>query len=326
MVAREAGVSPSTVSRILNGTAQVSHAKTSAVEQAIARLNFQPNPVARGLARGRTHTIGVITQAIDSPFYGEGLRGIEDCLEKVGYTPLFVSGHWRQADEQACFKQLQARRVDGIIVLTGCLPDSFLTAAARHLPLVLTGRTLTGDSLYSINFDNYEGARLATRHLIDLGHDKIAFIAGPTDRADAAERLRGYRAALGEAGFTFDPELVVKGDYREIQGSMAVRQLIDLRVNFTSIFAANDQTAYGATLELHRKGLRVPDDISVVGFDDLRNSSYCIPPLTTIHHGIYEIGQAAAMAIIDLIEGRTPSQCALPPELIIRESSKRIRN
>jgi len=325
MVALEAGVSPSTVSRILNGTAKVSPEKIKAVQKAIKKFNFYPNPVAQGLARGKTRTIGVITQAIDSPFYGEGLRGIEDSLEEVGYTPFFVSGHWREADERSCFKQLLARRVDGIIVMTSSLPDSMVIEQAKRLPLVITGRNLSATSLYSITFDNFEGARLATRHLLDLGHEKIAFIAGPADHPDAVERLQGYKAALSEAGVTLLQEMIVQGDFRESQGGMAVQQLLKLRLPFTAIQAANDQSAYGAALELYRKGLRVPDDISLVGFDDLRGSSFTIPPLTTVRHGIYDIGKVAAMAMVDILEGRDPHQVAPKPELVVRESTKRYR-
>lgn len=326
MVAREAGVSPSTVSRILNGTAKVSEEKSQAVHKAIAKLNFSPNPIAQGLARGKSQTIGVITQAIDSPFFAEGLRGIEDRLEIDGYTPLFISGHWRQTDERECFKQLLARRVDGIIVLHGCLPNAFFVAQSKRLPLVVTGRTLTAKSLHSIHFDNFEGARLATQHLLELGHDQIAFITGPSDHPNAVDRLRGYRSALSEAGITIHPELTAHGDFRESQGGIAVQQLLDSRIPFTSILACNDQSAYGAALQLYRKGLRIPDDISLVGFDDLHTSSFTIPPLTTVRIGIYEIGKASAMAIVDLIEGRVPNQVAPAPELIVRESTKRIRH
>ena len=181
MVAQRAGVSPSTVSRILNGTAVVSELKKQAVDDAIAKLGFVPNPVARGLAGGRTLSVGVVTQAIDSPFYGAALRGIEDELDPAGYSPLFVSGHWNAASESRCIDVLRSRRVDGIIVLTGRLTDQALETCAKSLPVVVTGRTLAAPGLFSLNFDNFEGGRLATRHLIELGHRRIAFIAGDQD-------------------------------------------------------------------------------------------------------------------------------------------------
>ncbi len=159
MVALAAGVSPSTVSRILNGTAAVDDAKRQAVDDAIKRLGFVPNPVARGLAGGRTLSVGVVTQSIDSPFYGVALRGIEEQLDHAGYSALFVSGHWNATEEARCVDTLRSRRVDGIIVLTGRLSDAALRSVAKDLPVVVTGRSLRAPNLYSVDFDNFEGAR-----------------------------------------------------------------------------------------------------------------------------------------------------------------------
>ena len=324
MVALAAGVSPSTVSRILNGTAVVSGLKKQAVDDAIARLGFVPNPIARGLAGGRTLSIGVVTQAIDSPFYGAALRGIEDELDPAGYSPLFVSGHWNAASEDRCIDVLRSRRVDGIIVLTGRLTDEALTACARQLPVVVTGRQLKAHGLFALNFDNLEGGRLATRHLIELGHQRIAFIAGDADHPDANDRLRGYRQALEEAGINFDPALVVPGEYHEVSGLLAVDRLLETSQRFTAIFAANDQMACGAALGLHRRSLRVPEDVSLVGFDDLPTSLYAIPPMSTVHQPAYELGRLAATAMLQLLAGATPTVEVPAPRLIARESSRRL--
>ena len=324
-VAQEAGVSPSTVSRILNGTAVVSGAKKQAVDDAIAKLGFVPNPMARGLAGGRTLSVGVVTQAIDSPFYGAALRGIEDELDPAGYSPLFVSGHWNATAEARCIDVLRSRRVDGIVVLTGRLPDQALIDCAKNLPVVVTGRTLDAPGLFALNFDNFEGGRLATRHLIELGHQRIAFIAGNDDHPDANERLRGYRAALESAGIVFDPALVVPGEYHEVSGLLAVNRLLEQGQRFTAIFAANDQMAVGAALGLQRHSLRVPEDVSLVGFDDLPTSVYAIPPLSTIHQPAYELGRLAAAAMLNLLAGK-PAAVEMPaPRLITRESSRRMR-
>jgi len=325
MVAQLAGVSPSTVSRILNGTAVVSGLKKQAVDDAIARLGFVPNPMARGLAGGRTLSIGVVTQAIDSPFYGTALRGIEDELDAAGYSSLFVSGHWNAEIEARCIDVLRSRRVDGIIVLTGRLTDAALKSYAKQLPIVATGRQLTAPGLFTLNFDNFEGGRLATRHLIDLGHRRIAFIAGDADHPDANERHRGYRAALKAAGIAYDPALVVPGAYHEVSGLMAVARLLEARQQFTAIFAANDQMACGAALGLHRHSLRVPEDVSVVGFDDLPNTMYAIPPMSTVHQPAYEMGRLAANAMLQLLAGKQPEADVPAPQLIARESSRRLR-
>jgi LacI family transcriptional regulator len=326
MVARAAGVSQSTVSRILNGTAVVSEHKKQAIDDAIAALGFVPNPVARGLAGGRTFSIGVITQAIDSPFYGAALRGIEDELEPLGYSPLFVSGHWNVAVETRCLEVLRSRRVDGIIVLTGRLTDQALAACAASIPVVVTGRSLTAPGLASLNFDNFEGGRLATRHLLELGHRRIAFISGDPEHPDAIERLHGYRAALKAAGVKFERPLVVTGGFNEASGLDAVNRLVAAGTPFSAIFAANDEMAFGAALGLQRHGLRVPEDVSLVGFDDLPASLYASPPLTTIRQPAYELGRLAASAALQLLAGK-PALAAVPaPLLIVRESSGRLQD
>lgn len=322
MVAEAAGVSPSTVSRILNGTAIVADDKRQAVGEAVARLGFVPNPMARGLAGGRTFSMGVVTQSIDSPFYGAALRGIEETCNSAGYWPLFVSGHWDAAAEERCVDLLRSRRVDGIVVLTGRLSDARLKAVAKQLPVVVTGRTLKGPSLFSLNFDNAEGADQATAHLIGLGHRRIAFISGDPTFPDSNERLAGYRRALERAGLAFDAALVAQGAFHEESGVQAVERLLGAGTAFTAIFAANDQMAAGAALALHRRGLRVPDDVSLVGFDDLPSSMYATPPLSTVRQPAYELGRLAATALLQLLAGEKPSVRLPPPEFVARDSSR----
>lgn len=322
MVARAAGVSPSTVSRILNGTAVVSDDKSQAVAQAIASLGFVPNPVARGLAGGRSLSVGVVTQTIDSPFFGGALRGVEGELSAAGYSPLFVSGQWNAAHEARCIEVLRARRVDGIIVLDGRLADAALTTLAASLPVVVTGRTLNSPGVFSLCFDNFEGARLATHHLLQRGHRRIAFITGDSRHPDAKERLRGYRAAMQAAGQAPDATLVVPGQYTEDSGRLAVERLLDGRVDFSAIFAANDQMALGASLGLHRRGLQVPHDVSLVGFDDVATAMFSIPPLSTVHHPVHELGQIAARAMLQMLAGETPVLQLPAPRFIVRESAR----
>jgi len=322
MVAREAGVSPSTVSRILNGTARVRDAKVRAVEAAIAKLQFMPDPVARSLAGGKSMSVGVVTQAIDSPFYGVALASIERGLLRADYSPLFVSGHWREGDERRCVDHLLSRRVEGIILLHSRLSDEELVNLARSVPLVVTGRRVECERLYCLDFDSTTGARLATDYLVGQGHRRIAFITGPPDHPDALQRLDGYKAALAAGRIPYSSRLVAAGDYLESGGVVAIDALLDAKVEFTAVFAANDQTAYGAMLALHRRGLEVPKDVSVVGFDDLPTSAFMIPPLTSVHRFTDEIGDSAAEAMIDLIEGRTPKARTSAPMLAIRESTR----
>lgn len=321
MVAQAAGVSPSTVSRVLNGTAVVSPDKRQAIDNAIAELGFVPNPVARGLAGGRTLSVGVITQSLDSPFYGVALRGIEEELKAAGYSALFVSGHWDAKEEAHCIDILRARRVDGIIVLTGRLSDAQLKNCAKHLPVVVTGRQLKAAQLFSLNFDNLEGAKMATRHLIARGHRRIAFITGNMDQPDAVERQQGYREALHEAGISFDPRLVVPGRYDEASGVEAADRLIKSRVKFSAIFAANDQMAVGAVLSLHQHGVRIPQEVAVMGFDDLYVCSHTYPPLSSVDHPAQEMGHLAARAMLQLLAGDKPSVVMPAPTLKLRAST-----
>ncbi|MED5621101.1 LacI family DNA-binding transcriptional regulator [Ideonella sp. BN130291] len=324
MVAQQAGVSPSTVSRILNGTATVSPDKKVAVDAAIKKLGFRPNPVARGLAGGRTMSVGVLTQTISSPFYGEALLGIEDELERAGYIPLFVSGHWTEGEERNAIEALLSRRVDALIVLAGRLSNTALQAYAKRLPMVVVGREVKGPRLFSLSFENRQGGVLATQHLIECGHTRIAFIAGDPGHEDALEREAGYRQALEQAGLAFDPGLVMPGDFTEAGGLMAVNRLLDSRAPFTAIFASNDQAAIGAALGLYRRNVRVPDDVSLVGFDDVAPARFAIPPLTTVRQSVYETGAQAALAALELLRGNTPVATLPAPTLVPRESTRRV--
>ena len=266
-----------------------------------------------------------MAQAIDSPFYGVALRGIEDELHKANYVPLFVSGHWNEAEEKNRLFMLQERKVDGIIVLTGKLADETLVDMAANIPVVVTGRRLTAPNLFSIDFDNTEGACLAVRHLHALGHRRVAFISGPLDHPDATQRLQGYREEAQRKDMVLDDSLVVYSDYQESGGFRAMNDLLSASVQFTAVIAANDQMAYGARLALHRAGLRVPEDVSLLGFDDLPHSAFTLPPLTSVRQSVYEIGTSAAKAMFDLLNKRNPPSRLVEAELVVRESTRIFR-
>lgn len=321
MVAREAGVSASTVSRIINGTVNVSDGLKHAVEAAIEKFDYRPNAAARGLALGKTSTIGVVVQAVDSPFYAEGLRGVETCLRQRGYAPLFMSGNWREEDDERCVRELISRGVDGIIVFAGRLSDAKLKSYAKEVPIVVTGRRSRAPGLFSMQIEDRQGAVIAVQHLIDLGHRKIAFIAGSENHPDAVERFEGYKKSLHDAAIPFDPKLVAVGDWHEEGGLRATLGLLASKAKFTALFCVNDQTAYGACLALYRQGLSVPSDVSVMGFDDLPASAYRLPPLSSIRQSIGELGDRSAQALLQLIAGERPRFAAPPLELVVREST-----
>ncbi len=322
VIADEAGVSPSTVSRIINGTAKVSDQLKVAVQAAITKHDFRPDAAARGLALGRSLTIGVLSQAIDSPFYAEGLRGVEKRLLQAGYAALFMSGNWNRADEDRCLREFIDRGVDGIIMFSGCLSDSAVRRYAQRVPIVVTGRSLRGPRIFSLPVNDRAGARLAVKHLIASGHRRIAFIAGAENHPDGLERLSGYRAALADASIGFDPKLVAEGNWHEDGGFRAVNDLLDRGRRFTAVFCVNDQSAHGVYLALFRRGLKIPDDVSVVGFDDLPSSSYIVPPLTSVRQSVLELGERSAEAILAILAGRRPRVVTPPIDLIVRESTR----
>lgn len=324
-IAREAGVSPSTVSRVLNGNVPVAEPKRAAVLAAIEKRNFRPNAVARGLARGTTGAVGVLTQALSSQFYGEILFGVEQGLRGSPYHPVIVSGNWQTEEELEALDLLIARRVEAIVVLGGFLPDEQLQQVSRDLPLVIAGRGAAGLESHSLRVDDEQGAYQATRYLIELGHRRIVHVTGALSHQDAHDRRRGYERALAEAGIPFDPQLIVEGAYTEQSGLLAAQALLSRGTLFTAIFAGNDQMAYGVRLALYRRGLRVPDDVSLVGFDDLNGSAYTIPPLTTMRQPTMDMGRAAAQALLRLLDGQEPELPTLTTELIIRESAAPLR-
>ena len=324
-IAREAKVSPSTVSRVLNENVPVAPEKRAAVLAVVKQLNYQPNAIARGLVRRRTAGIGVMTQSIASPFYGEILLGIEHGLSGSGYHAIFTSGNWRTDEELAALGRLAQRRVDALILLTGALSDDHLLRVAADLPLVIIGRSIAAIAERCLQIDNFHAAYEATHYLITLGHRRIAHIAGPASHHDSADRRAGYEAALKDAGLTLDQQLIVAGAYTEQSGLLAMQALLSRGEMFSAVFTANDQMAYGARLALYRNGIRVPEDISLVGFDDQYASAYTTPPLTTVRQPTYDMGRAAAHAILRLLDGQPPALPHFTTELILRESAARLR-
>lgn len=325
-VADLAGVSVSTVSRILNGTAKVSQGKRKSVEEAIRRLGFRPNQIARSLAGGRSMTVGVLTQYIDSPFYGPGIRGIEEVLSGAGYIPIFTSGFWDIRQERKRLQSLMERRVDGLIILTSRLPDEELLKLASQLPVVVTGRGIKCPNLHCLDFDNVAAGRTAAEYLVNLGHHELAVISGPNDHKDSDERLKGICLAVEAKNYAINDSLVIAGDYNEQGGYRAMSQIMSRGLSFSAIIALNDQMAIGAMSALQQAGLRVPDDVSVVGIDDVAHSAFTSPPLTSISLPMHSLGQRAAAILLDVFTGYSQGvrRELLEHSITIRASTRRI--
>ncbi|GGJ45104.1 LacI family DNA-binding transcriptional regulator [Deinococcus roseus] len=321
-VAREAGVSISTVSRVLNGTARVAPEKQFKVENAMLKLGYRTQLVASHRTSSKLKSIGVMLQDLTSTYYTHAISGIEQALQDTGHYPVFISGHWNPATEQEALEILLDRQVAGLIVIGGYLSEDHLRTLTRQIPLVILDRLVKGLEKHCIPMNNTLGAYMATKHLLDLGHRQIAHVAGMAGNQDSIERLAGYRQALTDAGVPYDAHLVIQGDFRELSGILAVEILLSRSVQFSAIFCANDQMAYGVRLALFRKGIRVPQDISLVGFDDIAGSDYITPPLTTIKHPIYEMGFAAGKGLLKVLNQQPfPSFPDFPPSLVVREST-----
>lgn len=324
-IAEKSQVSISTVSRVLRGNAGVAEAKKEAVLNAIKALNYEPNVFAQGLASGQSKIIGVLTPFINSPFFGDMMRGIIKGLEDSGYFTLFFDTFWNKDRERQAIQELLARRVDGLIVLAGEIPGDDLCKVQERIPLIIVGRNIPALSEVTIHIDNFQGAYNATKYLIEFGHHQIAHITGLMSHNDAAQRLNGYKQAMLDAGIQPNEQLIITSDYSEKSGLLAVQSLMMRGQTFSAIFCGNDQSAYGARLGLFRQNLRVPDDISLIGFDDQLGAAYTIPPLTTVRQPAMEMGEAAAQGLLQLLKSEELVLPKFKAELVVRETVKRYR-
>lgn len=319
-IAERANVSISTVSRVINSTAPVAPETREKVLGVIAELNYKPNLFAQGLAGGHSRTIGVLTQLIGSPFYDVILRGILKGIDGSGYSPLFADGGWDAEKDLIALNMFIQRQVDGLILLNGHAPEEILIEIASQIPMIIVGRDIPNLKEQCLPFDDFNAAQTATQYLIQSGHQRIAHITGLKNHQDAIERQDGYLMALRDAGIEPNPDLIIEGDFTEPSGVMAVEMLLMRGHIFSAIFAANDQMAYGARLALYRRGLRVPEDVSIIGFDDQAPSAYMIPPLTSIRRPPLEIGEATGQALVNLMQGQSVTLPKFRSTLIIRES------
>lgn len=323
-VARAAGVSPATVSRFLNGTAKISDEKRASIEKVIEQLNYKPNVLAQSLKMGSSRTIGVLTQSLVSGYFNEAMTGIDEAMKDAGYVPLIMSGHWHASEEAERVELLIARRVDGLVILTGNMSDAQILQYARRVPIVAFGRKLEGKQAFGFCLDNYQAACDAVEYLIEQGHRRIAFIEGPPEQEDARARLAGYRDTLARHNIKVHPKLIVPGDFQESGGLLAVNQLLETGQRFSAIFAGNDLTAYGARLALYRRNIRVPEDVSIIGFDDLHSSMCTTPPLTTVRQPLFDVGMCIGQIMLKMINHEKFTVDIPPLSLVVRESVRRI--
>ncbi len=318
-VARRAGVSPATVSRVLNGTARVSPEKVRAVLQAVEELGYAPSPLAQGLATGRSYAVGILISDFASPFFGPILEALTLELETTPYRPIAVPGHWSPVRELEALEFLKAHRVEALALLGTALGGEALRDLG--IPVLAFGQRVEGPRAWSLLLDNQKAAYEATRYLLRRGHTRIVHISSHRGGLDVRERLLGYRKAMREAGLE---ARVVYGNLEEDGGYLAAEEAFRRYPDTTAIFAANDQTAFGARLYLYQRGLHVPEDVSLMGFDDVALSAYQIPPLTTVRQPIQEIGTALGRALRAVLGGESPNLPHLELALVERASVREV--
>lgn len=325
-VAELAGVSTATVSRALSQPEKVTAATREKVMAAVTATGFVPNRQAVDFRRRATGNVVLLVRDISNPFYLEIYRGVEEHAFANGYRVLMGDagqGSEDQADARIVryVEMVRNRQADGLILMTGHVPEAIRTS--RLPPMVISLELVEGIDLPTIAIDNRAAARMAVEHLIGLGHRRIVHVTGPLNHVMPAERHAGYREAMQAAGIADDPALTVFADFHYESGQRAVDRLLDDGVRFTALFCSNDEMAVGAINALRRRGLGVPRDVSVVGFDDIVFADASDPPLTTVRQPRREIGRASMAMMIGLLAGRRESsrRMVLPVQLIKRAST-----
>jgi LacI family transcriptional regulator len=323
-IAREAGVSIATVSRVLNQPESVADVTRRAVLAVVDRHHFISHGSAVSLASHKSRTIGLIIPTITNSIYASSTQAIQRVAQRADYTVLLAVSEFDPLLEERLIRRLVERRVDGLILTGGERPAHVYELLEKnHVPYIVTWKLTDGWQCPSVSFDNYRAGRLAMAHLLDFGHRRIGLVCGRTDVNDRArERRRAYEDALRENAIPLDPELVYERDFEFVEGRAAMQRMLEAQQPPTAVFCANDIQAIGALQQCIESGLRVPEDMSIIGFDDLPIAQYVRPNLTTIHVPAKRMGHVAAERLLDRILRNTePRSEALPVQLIVRQST-----
>lgn len=322
-VAQRAGVAVSTVSRVLNQSGYVSPETASKVRAAVEQLGFRPSLPARTLVSGETRMLALMLPDISNPFFPALARGVEDRATSRGYSVMLCNTDGDPEIEARYVRLLREKWIDGMVFTSASGSGSQVKQFMENrIPVVVIDRAVKGAEVDSVTLDNIAGARLAVDHLAKVGHRAIGLIAGPKV-STSLDRTEGYRRALVAMGLPVCPEWMASGDFRFESGYEAMKRLLQARERLTAVFAVNDLMAIGAIRAAEEAGLRVPEDLAVVGFDDIMLATLVRPALSTIRQPTYEMGASAVDLLLDRITGqreRGPRTVAFEPELIVRQS------
>lgn len=325
-VAETAGVSTATVSHVINNTRHVETTTRQSVEQAMQELGYQPNSLARSLRSGETKTIGLVVPDVYNLFFADMARRIENLGYANGYSVILCNSDNNLAKQHNYIKTLITKQIDGVIFISaGESNEDLQKLADSRTPIVVADRVVPLSLADVVLLDNEQGGYEACKHLLDLGHKKIACITGPSDVSPSMQRASGYRRALKEAGIEAPAEYVIPGDFTVFGGSESMSRLMKLDERPTAVFVSNDMMAMGAVTAARRLGLHVPEDVSIIGFDDIELARAFNPTLTTMAQPMQEMADIATSRLIAKMnsgeEGWENEQFTLTANLIVREST-----
>ncbi|MEJ2766158.1 substrate-binding domain-containing protein [Photobacterium sp. MCCC 1A19761] len=327
-VAKQAGVSTSTVSHVLNKTRFVSEDISARVMAAVEELNYAPSALARSLKVNHTRTFGMLVTTSTNPFYGEVVKGVERRCYQHGYNLILCNTEGDIERMHANLDILLQKRVDGLLLMCSEVEEKSFDLFGRHqpVPTVVMDWGPTDFPSDKIQDNSHQGGYLATRHLIEQGHTQIGCLTGPLDKLTAQQRLSGFTQAMEEAGLPINPGWIIAGSFECEGGEAAFNTLYQRGPLPTALFVCNDMMAMGVINTAYKKGIRVPDDLSIVGYDDIKLAKYITPSLTTIHQPKHRLGQQAVDTLLDKIQNkRTSNQVIqLEPTLVVRDSVKAI--
>jgi LacI family transcriptional regulator len=321
-VAQDAGVSPTTVSRYLNNRIELPPSTSARIDAAIKKLDYRPNLLAKRLSTGKTEAVGLVTPEIREPFFSELASAFEDEADRHGYTVFMSSTRSDREREIASLERLHDRHVDGLLMMTNTPDDGTLAALiGKRRNVVIVDEDIPGVSVPRIFVENTEGAYQATRHLVEAGHRRIAYLGGPHGLLTVTERREGFLAAMNEAGIPVRDEYVVMGSFAPELARAATVKFLELPSPPTAIFASSDYLAIGAVMGLRDRQVSVPGEVSLIGFDDMAFGALLTPPLTAIRQPVEQLGRQGFQTLFALLNGESPPLLTrLPVELIRRQS------